>query len=154
MSFIVLETPYNQMVNSRFIKNAGYKLVDIMSSGETVKHVYAWDSEYGVYLYWDSDFIENLEGLGRQFHISGLVWDSNIGLVWFDSEASPTYGVLNLNQIFQDESFNLDIEKVDNVIKYLTEEEQALLCLTLPWMSGFFSSIQRVIRLASGVELL
>lgn len=152
MSFIIVETEANQMVNSRFINSAGYKLIDIMNDGVKAKHVYAWDSEYGVYLYWDSDFVEGLQYLSRKFVVSGMVWDSNIGLVWFDSKNKPEHGVVNLNLLFQDEQTHNEIVHVENIIDGLSEEEQALICLTLPWMSGFFSNVQRVVKAVKSLE--
>lgn len=152
ISFILVESEVNENVNSRFMVNAGYKLIDTVNYNGKIKTIFAWDSEYGVYLYWDEDFISNMQSLSRRFTVSGLMWDSLTGLRWFNSEDSPVYGLFNINSIIDDDIKDIQLAHISNVLSRINDEEQSLLCLGLPWMAGFFSNIQMLLNSSNGYK--
>lgn len=154
MSFTVVESNTDENISSRFILNAGYKLIETVNTVNSTKHIYAWDSEYGVYLYWDEDFIDSLSLLSKRFKVSGLMWDSHIGLMWFNSIDSPVYGLFNMNSIVDDEVRTANMVHVERVLTVLNDEEQSLLCLVMPWMAGFFSNVQMLVKLYNSNSLL
>lgn len=154
MSFIVVESDSKETIPSRFIINSGYKLIDTVENDSGVKYLYAWDSEYGVYLYWDEDFIASMVSLGKRFKVSALMWDSHVGLMWFNSTDSPMHGLFNVNSIVDDEVRETSMSHVEKVLEVLNDEEQSLLCLVMPWMAGFFSNVQLLVKLSNSNQFL
>lgn len=152
ISFIVVESQDNTTVNARFILNAGYKLIDTVNHDGINKTIFAWDSEYGVYLYWDEDFIDGLNFLSKKFTVSGLMWDSITGLRWFNSSDSPSHGLFNMNSIMDDDIKDIQLTHISRVLSRIDEEEQSLLCLGLPWMAGFFSNLQMLLNTSNDFQ--
>ena len=153
VSFLVFEDSEGANVHSRFLESSGYSLNDKIKDGVSFKQMFVWDNSYGVYLYWDDDFVANLKKLSEthKAHIYGLMWDSNIGLMWFDSDKSVSHGRINLNSVFSG-STSINLANAEDIVKSLSAEEQSLLCLNSPRMSGFFSGFQKLVAAIYNVE--
>lgn len=146
-SFIVMVTDTDENISPPVLRREGYQLVESIRDGNKMKHVFAWSSSYGVYLYWDEDFISMLRYLSDKRHISGVMWDSRTGFTWFNSSVPIIpFGNVNLNQILEHERMREGLGLVSQAINVLTVEEQALVCLLHPDMAGFFSDFERVVK--------
>ena len=152
MSFIVMVTDLEEAISPPVLRREGYQLVESIPSGDKMKHVFAWSSSYGVYLYWDENFISMLRYLSDSRHISGVMWDSRTGFTWFNSDISIIpFGNVNLNQILEYRRMKEGLGMVEKAINVLTVEEQALLCLLHPEMAGFFSDFERVMKAVENI---
>lgn len=150
VSFVVVTADSNTIVAPRTITNMGYKFFDSLQDGDKTKHVFVWESDYGVYLYWDDNFISGLRYVSTNYeaHVGSIMWDSNVGFLWFDSDVFLNHGKANLNRIFSGDNFLKDLSKVKKVIDLLTPEEQVLLCLYQPSLRGFFSNFDKIFKAA------
>ena len=151
VSFVVVTTDSDIMITPRIITNMGYKHVESFNYGDKTKHVYIWDSTFGVYLYWDDNFVSGLRYVSEHYnaHVASVMWDSNVGFIWFDSDVFLNHGGANLNRLLGGESFLQDLQHVKTIMSLLTIEEQVMICLYYPQMRGFFSNFDKIVKVAS-----